>query len=254
MASKIFEFDRDLVNMIMKPEYEFTENVKKTTYRLVAGDSELDMKKQSEKADVVRFRINTTQMKVDDETTIKWLENNPLFKSGRIREFDPKANSATELKGVVDNIATLLKVSKLESMDLLGLAYRIFGRKAFILAQEKGTEGLMVDMITYANVNPGDIENKLADDNKEFTWASRAFAKNIIKEDDAGNKVLWSSNDAPIVSVTKGVTQLDAVVEYFSTTEGKEVKQEIGIIISKETAKKVADNNEPAKPKVPAKK
>ena len=241
MTAEIFEFDRDLVNMIMKPEYEITEDGKKKILRLVKGDSELEMKKQSENAEVLRFRINTTQMKIEDETIIEWMKKNPLFTKGKIRIFDPKANSKDELKGVVDNLETLLKVSKLEPIELLGLGYRVFGRKAFILVSEKGYEGLRVDMITYANVNPSDIENKLSDETADFAWASLAFAKNIIKEDDAGNKVLWAENDAHIVSVTKGVMPIDALVEYFKTEEGREVKQEIGNIINKKTVDKIVE-------------
>ena len=236
MSTKIYEFDRELINMILKPDYETLVDGKKVTYRLIEGDSTLDIKKQSEKAEVIRFRVNTQQMKEDDATIQEWIENNPLFKKGKIRIYDPKAESASNMEAITNNIQTLLKVTKLEKEELLGLGYQVFGRSAFLLVAEKGYDGLTEDLVTYANVNPDAIEAKLGDNNKDYTWASLAFAKNIIKEDDAGGKVLWSHNDAHIVTVVKGQVPIDAVVDFFHSKEGKEVKQEIGLIIQKQTA------------------
>lgn len=251
---KIYQFDKELLNMIMKPHYVgVDENGKKMTYRLVKGESELNKKFQDEDAEVIRFRVNTHQMKVDDETTQIWLENNPLFKSGKIRIYDPKAASKKQMATIQDNLQTLLKVTQLKNEDLLGLGYQIFGKDAFHLVKEKGYEGLRADLVTYANVASEDVENKLSEKNAHFTWAALAFAKGIIVEGDAGNSVRWGHSDAVIITVTKGKKPIEQMVEYFKTREGAEVKQEIGLHIQRQATDQIVDDAEVVEDEAPVK-
>ena len=231
-TNKIYTFDRSLVNMILKPEHEVVlEDGTKETWRLVKGDSELNIKKQRPNAVINRFRVGTQKMVVSDATTQKWLESKPYFGT-KIRIYDQAEENKKALESVMANVNTVLKVSNLKNEDLLGLGYQVFGQRALNMVKEEGSyDGLKMQLLAKANNDSETIESILdKEKNSSSTWWALAFAKGFIKEDQSGTQVSWGDDHggAKIINVTVGVKPIDALTEYATTQEGASVKQLIG--------------------------
>lgn len=230
--SVIYTFDRSLVNMVLKPEHEVTleDGVTVETWRLVKGDSELNIKKQRPTAVINRFRVGTQKMVISDPTIQRWLESKPYFGT-KIKIYDQAEENKKALESVMANVNTVLKVSNLNNEELLGLGYQVLGQKALNMVKEEGSyDGLKMQLLAKAN-NEADMMEKLMDKekNSSSTWWALAFAKGIIKEDQSGTKVSWGGeNGAEIISVTVGMKPIDALTEYATTQEGATLKQMIG--------------------------
>lgn len=230
--SIIYTFDRSLVNMVLKPEHEVTleDGVTVETWRLVKGDSELNIKKQRPTAVINRFRVGTQKMVISDPTIQRWLESKPYFGT-KIKIYDQAEENKKALESVMANVNTVLKVSNLNNEELLGLGYQVLGQKALNMVKEEGSyDGLKMQLLAKAN-NEADMMEKLMDKekNSSSTWWALAFAKGIIKEDQSGTKVSWGGeNGAEIISVTVGMKPIDALTEYATTQEGATLKQMIG--------------------------
>lgn len=229
--SVIYTFDRSLVNMVLKPEHEVTlEDGTVETWRLVKGDSTLNIKKQRPNAVINRFRVGTQKMVISDATTQKWLESKPYFGT-KIKIYDQAEENKKALESVMANVNTVLKVSNLKNEELLGLGYQVFGQKALnMVKEEESYDGLKMQLLAKAN-NEADTIEKLLDKekNSSSTWWALAFAKGIIKEDQSGTKVSWGGeHGAEIISVTVGMKPIDALTEYATTQEGATLKQMIG--------------------------
>ena len=228
----IYLFDKSLVNMVLKPEHEVTlEDGTMETWRLVKGDSTLNIKKQRPNAVVNRFRVGTQKMVISDATTQKWLESKPYFGT-KIKIYDQAEENKKQLESVMANVNTVLKVSNLNNEELLGLGYQVLGQKALNMVKDEGSyDGLKMQLLAKAN-NEADVVEKLLDKekNSSSTWWALAFAKGIIKEDQSGTKVSWGDNHgrAEIISVTVGMKPIDALTEYATTQEGATLKQMIG--------------------------
>lgn len=243
MSEKIYIFDKSLLNTMINPKHETTnEKGEKVTYRLVKGDSELDVKKQRDNAEPESIIIYNSIMPIKDATTQKWLESKPWF--GRMcKIYDPVAENQEKVKEVTSNLKTVMKVMELSSYDLLGLGYQLFGQKALDKVKQENYDysGLKIDIAAKANENSAMIEEKLAENNSTYTWFGIAFAKGIIKEDESGTVISWGGeNGARIIAVTPGVKPIDAIVEYSTTTEGATVKQLIGQRMQDEVVEKTA--------------
>lgn len=231
MPQKIYQFDKSLLNTMLNAKHEgLDKDGKKITYRLVKGDSELNLKKQREKAEPLSFRVYNTIIPVDDSTTQEWLESKPYY--GRlIKEYDPVAENQTKVQEVKDNLKTVMKVMELNNYDLLGLGYQLFGQNALdkVRKEKQDFSGLKIDVAAKANEDAALIEKLLSKENSTYTLFGLAFAKGIIKEDESGTVISWGEEGgSKIMSVTPGVKPLTAIVEYSSTTEGATVKQLIG--------------------------
>lgn len=231
--SVIYTFDRSLVNMVLKPEHEVIvdDNGTMETWRLVKGDSELNIKKQRPNAVINRFRVGTQKMVISDATTQKWLESKPYFGT-KIKIYDQADENKKALESVMANVNTVLKVSNLNNEELLGLGYQVLGQKALNMVKDEGSyDGLKMQLLAKAN-NDADVIEKLLDKEKasSSTWWALAFAKGIIKEDQSGNEVAWGDKHggAKIISVTVGMKPIDALTEYAQTEEGASLKQLIG--------------------------
>lgn len=245
-------FDKSLVNMVLKPEHEVIVDDQGTmeTWRLVKGDSTLNVKKQRPNAVINRFRVGTQKMVISDATTQKWLESKPYFGT-KIKIYDQAQENKKALESVMANVNTVLKVSNLNNEELLGLGYQVFGQKALNMVKDEGSyDGLKMQLLAKAN-NEADTIEKLLDKEKSSssTWWALAFAKGIIKEDQSGTKVSWGDKHggAEIISVTVGMKPIDAITEYATTQEGATVKQMIGQkMIDKATSKNSKVLNEEA--------
>lgn len=230
--SVIYMFDRTLVNMVLKPEHEVElENGTKETWRLVKGDSELNIKKQRANAVINRFRVATSKMVISDATTQKWLESKPYFGT-KIKIYDQAEENKKALESVMANVNTVLKVSNLNNEELLGLGYQVFGQKALDMVKEEGTyDGLKMQLLAKANTEAESMEELLdKEKNSSSTWWALAFAKGYIKEDQSGTEITWGDKHggAKIINVTVGVKPIDALTNYAATEEGASVKQLIG--------------------------
>lgn len=231
MARKIYQFDRSLLNTFLKSEHEAEEDGKKVTYRLVKGDSELNIKKQRDNAEPIRFRVVTNTMIVDDETTQKFLESRRDFGT-KIKIYDKAKENKEALEGAISNMNTVLKVSNMKNEDLIGLGYQVLGQRALDMVKEEGnTDGLKMQLMAKANMEADKMEHLMdKEKNSSSTWWALAFAKGYIKEDQSGTEISWGDDHggAKIISVTVGTKPIDALTEYAKTEEGAQVKQLIG--------------------------
>ncbi|MEI7488037.1 MAG: hypothetical protein WCJ72_11635 [Chryseobacterium sp.] len=245
MAKKIYQFDRSMLNLVLKPEHEAIVDGKKVMYRLVKGDSELDIKKQREKAETIPFRINSSLMVVTDETIQKWLESKPYFGT-KINIYDPVKENENSMQSVIDNVKTVIKVTELSNEGLLGLGYQVLGQRALDMVKENNDyNGLKLQLSAKANQDAKYIETLLdSEKNSTYSWFALAFAKGIIKENESGTLVSWGGeNGTEIISVPLGKKPIEAMVEHSSTVEGATVKQLIGQKMVDTVTKKVAENN-----------
>lgn len=231
MAKKIYQFDESMWNMVLKPDHETKEDGKKVTFRLVKGDDELNVKRQRENAEPIRFRVNTPLMVVSDETTQRWLESKPYFGS-KVKIYDKAKENEQVLEGVMSNMNTVLKVSELSNEDLLGLGYQVFGQTALDMVKEDGQyDGLKVKLLAKANMDSDAMEALMdKEKNSSSTWWALAFAKGFIKEDQSGTEITWGDDHggAKIINVTVGVKPINALTDYAMTEEGASIKQLIG--------------------------
>ena len=70
--------------------------------------------------------------------------------------------------------------------------------------------------------------------------AALAFAKGILVESEGGKSISWAETKVRVVSVVVGQKPLDALIDFYGTTEGKEVKQLVGQKIVESAADTVA--------------
>lgn len=231
MAKKVYQFDRSMLNMILKADHEVKIGDKKETWRLIEGDSELNIKKQSEKANPKRIRINTELVVFDDETEQKWIESRSDFGT-KIRIYDKAKENEKTLKGVMSNMETVLRVSNLGKEEMIGLGYQVFGQSALnMIKEDGGYDGLKLKLLAKANMESDKLDELMdKEKNSSSTWWALAFAKGYIKEDQSGTEVAWGDDfgGSKIISVTVGVRPIDALTEYATTVEGASVKQLIG--------------------------
>lgn len=231
MANKIYQFDKSMLNMVLKADHEAVEKGEKVTYRLVKGDSELNIKKQRDNAEPQRIRIDNELMNISDATTQRWLESKPYFGT-KVKIYNKAKENEKALESVMANMNTVMKVSELNNEDLLGLGYQVFGQSALDMVKEDGQyNGLKIKLLAKANMDSEYME-KLMDKekNSSSTWWALAFAKGYIKEDESGTIVRWGDDfgGSKILNVTVGVRPIDALTDYATTEEGSAVKQLIG--------------------------
>lgn len=265
--SKIYQFDKSLINMVLKPEHDVDvviktgkgeDEVEETvtqTWRLVKGDSTLDIKKQRPNATINRFRVGTEKMVISDPTIQKWLESKPYFGT-KIKIYDQAEENKKALEGVMANVNTVINVSKLNNEELLGLGYQVLGQKALnMVKEEESYDGLKMQLLAKANME-SEYMNQLMDKekNSSSTWWALAFAKGLIKEDQSGNEVAWGDKHggAKIINVPLGTKPIDALTEFAQTEEGASVKQLIGAkMVEKVTDKAIVPETK-GKPGRPA--
>ena len=242
MSKKIYKFDRELLGMNLKPSYETTVNKKKVIYRLVQGDSDLNIKNQSERAEPIYYKINTIKQVEEDETVQEWLENHPRFGT-LIKEFNPVAEKEAQLATIEEELDIIDEVRNLADEDALSLGYVLFGRDVL----SRNPKVLKHDLIKAAMNDASEVKTKMdKKQNAEELFVGLALVTQVIKEADSGTSVKWADNDAKITSVTKGVTPVQELVNYFKTTEGSTVRQEIHLRVKDKFAEKVVETKKTA--------
>src|SRR5699024_2970745 len=85
--------------------------------------------------------------------------------------------------------------------------------------------------------------------NADALFAGMLIASGIFNVSVDEREVTWGDNDSRIYSVPNGVSALEGLVEFFKTTEGREVKKEASLRVEKKAtsnATKKADNDDDA--------
>lgn len=235
--AKIYRFSKELFNMTLKSSHEVVveENGKKvkTTYRLVEGDSELDIRKQRKDAEPIRFNVASLEMVVEDETIQRFLESRPDF-GKNIKMYDPIEESKKALKNTEKSINLLKTIVVFENDKIIELGYALFGREALEDVKDGNIAHLTNKILAKAQEDPEYVDNLLNDSkNKERLFASLLIGKGIFEVSIDERYVNWGDNGALVLSVPNGLTALDALTEYLISKEGVEVKKEAGARLEK---------------------
>lgn len=247
MALKSYLIDDSLLRMYMSPKHEVTkDDGTKVTYRLIKGDSELEMKKQPEKVDTRTIYLGQRIFTTDDVTEQKFIESKPYY-GKKIKHYDPLANSKKELEEQTNSINLLGEVATMEDDKIRQVGYVLFGREALTYLKEKNFAGLKGKVLKEAALNPDAVSAVINDkDNADALFAAYLVASGVFEVSVDEREVMWGDNQSRVYSVPNGVSALEGLVEYFKTTEGREVKKEASMRIEKKAtsnaAKKVAED------------
>lgn len=230
MALKSYLIDDSLLRMYMSPKHEVTKtDGTKVTYRLIKGDSELELKKQPEKVETRSIYLGQKIFTTDDVTEQKFIESKPYYGT-KIKLHDPLANSRRELEEQTNSINLLGEVASLEDDKIRQVGYVLFGREALQYLKEGNFAGLKGKILKEAALNPEGVSNVINDkSNADALFAGLLIASGILDVSVDEREVTWSDNGSRVYSVPNGVSALEGLVEYFKTSEGREVKKEAGL-------------------------
>ena len=251
MALKSYTIDNSLLRMYLSPKHEVKrEDGTRVTYRLIKGDSELEMKKQPENAETQRIFLGQKIYTTDDVTIQKFIESKHYYGT-KIKHYDPLENSKKELEEQTNSINLLGEVSSMEDDKIRQVGYVLFGRESLQYLKEGNFAGLKGKILKEAALNPEAVSGVINDkSNADALFAGMLIASEIFNVSVDEREVTWGDNGSRIYAVPNGVSALDGLVEYFKTSEGREVKKEAGLRLqNKATAsasKKVESENEQA--------
>lgn len=258
----IIRFSEDLANTNWKTRFEGKDAKGKIAMiRLAYGTDDVIEKTQDPNAKQKEFKTGPVnrnidgnlyyETEIDDPAVIKFLQATPYWEDGRVAEFDPLADNKRKEEMLLRDTKILGKVAAIsDNTDLVKYGYYLFGNSALEKAAKDDYAGLRVQLFLHAQENPEEMEQLMDAKNgksAEYLEAGLAFVKGIIKETDSGTSVSWGDTDVKIVSVVVGQKPLDAVVDFFGTAEGKEVKQLVGqkmLDIVKDKASKTGKDKE----------
>lgn len=237
MSQKIYKFDKELLGMNMKPHYEVTKGSKRLTHRLVMGDSELNIKNQSETATPIYYKVNTVKQIETDSVVQEWLEDHPLFGT-KISVFDLVAEKDAKLQIIEAELDIIDEVRSLDDQESLSLGYVLFGKSVLTT----NPRVLKHDLIKAAMADTANVAGKMdSKQNESELFVGLALAADVITESDSGTKIRWSHNNEVITSVTKGFSPIEEMVRYLKTTEGKIVNSEIHQLVKSKFADQVVE-------------
>lgn len=230
MALKSYLIDDSLLRMYMSPKHEVRKSDgTKVTYRLIKGDSELEFKKQPEKAETKSIYLGQKIFTTDDVTEQKFIESKPYYGT-KIKLHDPLENSRKELEEQTNSINLLGEVASLEDDKIRQVGYVLFGREALQYLKEGNFAGLKGKILKEAALNPEGVSNVINDkSNADALFAGLLIASGILDVSVDEREVTWGDNGSRVYSVPNGVSALEGLVEYFKTSEGREVKKEAGL-------------------------
>ena len=251
----IIRFHSDLANTNFKTRFEGLDAKGKITmYRLVEGSEEVEEKKQDKEAKQKTFKTGPTNTVVDgqaiyqteitDQAVLNFLNATTYWKDGRIVEYDPLAENKKIEEILVRDAEIVAKVANISEKDeLVKYGYYLFGKSTLTKAAQDDYSGIKADLIKYTYQNPEEMIKVLDKNNKqvaEHMQAALAFAKGILVESEGGKSISWAETKVRVVSVVVGQKPLDALIDFYGTTEGKEVKQLVGQKIVESAADTVA--------------
>ena len=238
MEFKTYKIDKSLLNRYI--DYRIN-NVKTekgyVSYRLIEGDDELEVKKQSDR-DITPRRIffGTTTFTTDDPTVQKFIEARPDF-GKKIKIYNPLAENEAKAKEATRQAKLTLASTELDEQQLTAIAFRRFGFETYKFLKEKDYSGLKLEVMQFAMNEPDLFEEYLNDKDNNTTqyYLSMALAKGIIKLINAGGTVVWGDNGSEILKVARGKKALDDLSDFLKTSEGREVRNIINERLSEAT-------------------
>jgi hypothetical protein len=233
MALKSYLIDDNLLRMYMSPKHEVKKDGKTVMYRLIQGDSELELKKQPENAETRTIYFGQKIFTTDDVTEQQFIESKPYYGT-KIKHYDPLANSKKELEEQTNSINLLGEVSSMEDDKIRQVGYVLFGREALQYLKEGNFAGLKGKILKEAALNPEAVSGVINDkSNADALFAGMLIASEIFNVSVDEREVTWGDNGSRIYAVPNGVSALEGLVEYFKTAEGREVKKEASLRVEK---------------------
>lgn len=233
MALKSYLIDKELLRTFLSPKHEVTKNGVTTMYRLIEGDSELDMKKQrlggSPKVIFLGQRVFST----DDETIQRFIESKPYFGT-KITIYDPVSENKKNHEEKVRSIELLKKVASFTKEKILEIGYALFGRMSLDYIKNGDMNGLHNEIIDEAGNNPERVNELLEDkSNKHRLYAGYLIATGVFDVSIDDRYINWGHNGSQVYVVPNGISPVDGLAEFFQTSEGSEVKKEASMILEK---------------------
>ena len=225
MELKTYLIDKSLRNRYINYKHEVKTDKGFVTYRLIEGDDELELKKQSNNFTPKRIYFGGTTYTTEDPTVQKFIESRSDF-GKKIKIYDKAAESTAKLKEARHQSSLVQKAAKLEGEELAQVGYAVFGNKALKFLQENDSDGLQLDLMTYAQEYPSEFEELLKDKESKTVklYLALAFGKGILKETDGGTSVSWGDTEEKIMTVSRGKKAIDDMVDFFKTEEGRVVR------------------------------
>ena len=238
MALKTYLFDKELTGMYMSPKHEVhTEDGKIITYRLIEGDSELDIKKQSANAVPKAPFIGQRLFSTEDLTLQKFIESKPYFGT-RISIYDPMALNSERLESKKKSISLLKEVASFERNKIMEVGYVLFGKQSLEQIKAGDIDGLHDKIIEFVGNEPEKADEVINNkNNAELLFAGFLIASGVFTISIDERYVKWAHNDAVVYTVPNGVQALEGLVDFFQTKEGKEVKKEASLNIESKSVK-----------------
>lgn len=245
MALKSYLIHDSLLRMYMSPKHEVRkEDGTKVTYRLIKGDSELEMKKQPENVETRSPYLGQKIFTTDDVTEQKFIESKSYYGT-KITHYDPLANSKKELEEQTNSINLLGEVASLDDDKIRQVGYVLFGRESLQYLKEGNFAGLKGKVLKEAALNPEGVSKVLNEkSNADALFAGMLIASEIFNVSVDEREVMWGDNGSRIYSVPNGVSALEGLVEYFKTAEGREVKKEAGLRLQTKASANASKKNE----------
>ena len=257
MALKSYLIDDSLLRMYMSPKHEVKKDGKTVMYRLIQGDSELELKKQPENADTRTIYFGQKIFTTDDATEQQFIESKPYYGT-KIKHYDPLAESTKRVADKKKTVNLLKEVVGFDDDKIRTVGYRLFGRTALEYMKEGNLNALHDELIDYAGENPELMQLKIDDkENAEALYAAFLVASGVLEVSIDDREVVWGDNQSRVFSVPNGVSALDGLVEFFKTSEGREVKKEASLRVEKkagENASKKVDADDEKEDETPARK
>lgn len=233
MALKSYLIDDNLLRMYMSPKHEVKKDGKTVMYRLIQGDSELELKKQPENAETRTIYFGQKIFTTDDLTEQQFIESKPYYGT-KIKHYDPLAETTKRVAEKKKTVNLLKEVIGFDDDKIRTVGYRLFGRTALEYIKEGNLNGLHDELIDYAGENPEVMQLKIDDkENAEALYAAFLVASGVLEVSIDDRHVVWGDNQSRVYSVPNGTSALDGLVEYFKTAEGREVKKEASLRVEK---------------------
>lgn len=234
----IIRFSNEMCNMVIPSEHTtITEDGVPKMIRLIKGSDEVLANKQPKeyslrepfKTGFANIRDGESiyyQTEVTDTSIINYLKELPYW-GKYIVEYDPIAESKAQADSAEKQFKIMERVMKLTDEDLLALGYALIGNKALGYLKGKNIAKLKVEVYQKTQEEPEIVES-LLDDKSKVTrlFLGLAFAKGVLRETEAGTSVSWGEDyqlGSKLISVPRDTTPIDALLEYFTEPDGREI-------------------------------
>ncbi len=251
MELKTYLFDKAFQRTYLSPRHQVKTKDGYVTYRLIEGDTELEMKKQgNRKVTEIRPYIASRMFNTDNVTIQKFIESRPDFGT-KIKIYDPVSENEAKEAEAKNDLMIMNDVLDLDKVELVSLAWNIFGKDVATKQAIEDYSGIRLDVLAFAQKEPAKVKELMADKSKNVKFEiGIAFAQGIIE--DKATEITWSGEKGNrIITIPRDTTAIEALADFYKEPEGREVRRlvqtklkEIGAKNTKASEKKA---EEPAK-------